>query len=286
MGSLLAAACDRTASRGEATQSTSAKPAPLAASGARAPAIFLAHGAPPTLDDAEWMKAFASWSAAMPRPKAILMVSAHWTSAPTTLGATRTMPLVYDFYGFPRRYYEVTYPAPGAPELAARLDVLLGGGTRRIDRGLDHGAFVPLMGMYPAADVPVLTMSLPTLEPAALFDLGKKVAPLRDEGVLIVGSGFLTHNLSRITMRGDAEVPAYAREFDEWVERALVKGDVDTLLAYREKAPAVAEVLPTHEHFVPLLVAMGAGLAGSAPPTFPIEGFVFGPLSRRSVQWG
>jgi 4,5-DOPA dioxygenase extradiol len=250
------------------------------------PSIFLAHGAPPTLDDAAWMESFAAWSRAMPRPKAILMVSAHWTHAPIALGATRTVPLVYDFSGFPRRYYEVTYPAPGAPELAARVEALLGAGTQKSERGLDHGAFVPLLGMYPAADVPVLTMSLPTMEPAPLFELGRKLAPLRDEGVLIVGSGFLTHNLARITMRSNAEVPAYAREFDEWVKGALVKGDVDALLAYREKAPAVAEVLPTHEHFVPLLVALGAASTGkSAAPTFPIDGFVFGPLSRRSVNW-
>jgi 4,5-DOPA dioxygenase extradiol len=135
------------------------------------PAIFLAHGAPPLLDDPEWVRELHDWATAMPRPKAVLMLSAHWEQRPVTIGATRTVPLIYDFFGFPAHHYEQKYPAPGAPELARRVRELLGP-TNIADephRGLDHGAYVPLVAMYPEADVPVLQVSLPSENPQALF---------------------------------------------------------------------------------------------------------------------
>src|SRR5437764_12931743 len=125
----------------------------------RTPAIFVAHGAPPLLDDAGWMSELNRWATALPAPKAILMLSAHWEERPITLGATTTVPLVYDFYGFPQRYYQQQYPAPGAPDLAERIRKTLGPNERVLDeprRGLDHGAYVPLVAMYPQADVPTL----------------------------------------------------------------------------------------------------------------------------------
>src|SRR6185369_16956177 len=149
------------------------------------PVIFVAHGSPLLLDDAGWVGELAGWARALPRPGAVLMLSAHWEQRPVTLGATRTVPLVYDFYGFPERYYQRTYPAPGAPELAARVRALLAPGqpvADAPDRGLDHGAYVPLAAMYPEANVPVLQVSLPTMDPATLFALGRSLAPLRREG--------------------------------------------------------------------------------------------------------
>ena len=141
------------------------------------PVIFAAHGAPILLDDAGWMGELAAWAKAMPRPRSILMVSAHWERRPTTLGATRTVPLVYDFYGFPAHYYQTQYPAPGAPVLAARVRELLRQNEVAVaddpDRGLDHGAYVPLVAMYPDADVPVLQVSIPRLDGQELFELGK-----------------------------------------------------------------------------------------------------------------
>jgi hypothetical protein len=134
----------------------------------RMPAVFLAHGSPLLLDDATWVEELHQWAQSMPRPKSVLMVSAHWEQRPVTLGATRTVPLVYDFYGFPERYYRVTYPAPGAPGLAARVRDLLGKTQPVADapgRGLDHGAYVPLVALYPEADVPVLQVSRHTLQP-------------------------------------------------------------------------------------------------------------------------
>lgn len=159
----------------------------------RMPALYLSHGAPPLADDALWPDQLRAWSEQLPRPKAILMVSAHWEEAPLALGATVTTPLVYDFWGFPEHYYQVTYAAPGAPQLADSVRTLLRGAGTPVqdtpDRGLDHGAYVPLVEMYPDADVPVLQISLPTLDPRRLLDIGRKLAPLRDEGVLIIPLG-------------------------------------------------------------------------------------------------
>ncbi|MGP3967613.1 dioxygenase family protein [Streptomyces sp. 6N223] len=255
------------------------------------PVLYLSHGAPPLADDALWTSQLAGWSAGLPRPTAILIVSAHWESAPVTLGATRTVPLVYDFWGFPERYYRVRYPAPGAPGLAARVRARLGGpGTPVHDapeRGLDHGAYVPLAEMYPEADIPVLQLSMPTLEPERLLALGRRLAPLREEGVLIVGSGFFTHNLSELTWgTGPDEAPGWSKEFDAWGREALERADVDALLDFEHASPAGRRAHPRTEHFAPLFVALGAGeseLTGS--PRSVIDGFWAG-LAKRSVQLG
>ena len=254
----------------------------------RLPAIFLAHGAPPLLDDDGWVRELHQWAAALPRPKALLMLSAHWEERPVTIGATRTVPLIYDFHGFAARYYEQTYPAPGAPALAQRVREL-GGASQPVaqdpERGLDHGAYVPLVAMYPEADVPVLQVSLPSENPRELFALGQALRPLRDEGVLIVGSGFITHNLRAIDWHGASPPPSWAQEFDQWTAEALVRKDVDALLEYARKGPGAALALPTREHFVPLLVSLGAA-AEDEPVQFPITGFWLGSLTRRSVQFG
>ena len=252
----------------------------------RMPVIFAAHGAPVLLDDEVWMSELAGWAKAMPRPASILMVSAHWQEPVPTLGATQPVPLVYDFYGFPARYYQTRYDSPGAPALAARVRALLGAAALAFaeapDRGLDHGAYVPLVPMYPAADVPVLQLSLTELAPLRLVELGRALAPLRDEGVLVFGSGFLTHNMRYAFRPG---IPAWAREFDAWVADALVRFDVDALCDFRARAPAAATALPTWEHYAPLLVAAGA--AGGEQPrvSFPITGFwLDGAFTKRSVE--
>src|SRR5262249_1905776 len=158
------------------------------------------------------------WARAIPRPKAILVISAHWERRPITLGATAPIPLVYDFYNFPERYYQVQYPAPGAPELAERVRQLLQGNQAVADapwRGLDHAVYVPLLAMYPSAGVPVLQMSIPTMDPEPLIALGRALAPLRDEGILVLGSGFLVHNLRAINFANTTPQP-WASEFDAW----------------------------------------------------------------------
>src|SRR6266487_6116943 len=219
----------------------------------RMPAIYLGHGAPPLVDDPLWVAQLAAWALALPRPPAILMVSAHWESAPLTIGATRGgVPLVYDFGGFPERYYHAQYPAPGSPGLAAQVRGLLSGAepvADQPDRGLDHGAYVPLTVMYPAADIPVLQISMPTLDPERLISIGAKLRPLRDEGVLIIGSGFLTHGLPYLRdFRFSAPPPSWSAEFDHWAGEALDRGDVDTLARFRE-APAARLCPPDHRTF-------------------------------------
>ncbi|MER7625755.1 class III extradiol ring-cleavage dioxygenase [Streptomyces sp. NPDC126503] len=254
------------------------------------PALYLSHGAPPLADDPVWPGELAAWSAALPRPTAILMVSAHWEEAPLALGATATVPLVYDFWGFPEHYYRVRYPAPGAPGLAASVRKLLrapGTPVQDIpDRGLDHGAYVPLVEMYPGADVPVLQISLPTLDPRRLMDIGRALAPLRDEGVLIVGSGFFTHNLAALRHQGGG-VPGWSAEFDAWGREALAAQDVDALLDFRHTSPAGRLAHPRTEHFAPLFVAMGAADAAGDLDRgrSVVDGFWMG-LAKRSVQFG
>jgi 4,5-DOPA dioxygenase extradiol len=259
-----------------------------AASAERMPTLYLSHGAPPLADDAVWPGQLAGWSAELPKPSAVLMVSAHWEEAPLALGSTRTVPLVYDFWGFPKHYYEVEYPAPGAPALAESVRKLLHGpgGVEVRDepeRGLDHGAYVPLVEMYPEADVPVLQVSMPTLEPAQLMEIGRRLAPLRDEGVLIVGSGFFTHNLRALSQENT--VHSVMSEFDDWGRRALEAGDVDALLDFENKAPAGRLAHPRTEHFAPLFVTLGAAAEELATQRSVIDGFWMG-LAKRSVQFG
>lgn len=226
----------------------------------------------------------------MPRPRAILMVSAHWQADPPALGATGTTPLIYDFFGFPEELFTIAYPAPGAPWLADRVVEALAPrckAARRDDRGLDHGVWVPLLHMYPRADVPVLEFGWPrTASPAELFALGRALAPLRDEGVLIVGSGGFVHNLGRLSWSGHSVTPSWASEFEDWGADVLCRSDFDALIDFKSRAPAVKLAHPTDEHFLPLLIAAGAASGGAAGVSFPVQGFEYGSLSRRSVQFG
>lgn len=266
-----------------------------AAGTSRPPVLYLSHGAPPLADDTTWTAELAAWSRDLPRPSAVLMVSAHWELAPVAVSATSgDVPLLYDFWGFPQRYYEVTYDAPGAPQLAQSVAGLLAGAGEQLhqdpSRGLDHGAYVPLKEMYPDADVPVLQLSMPTLDPRRLFALGQRLAPLRDEGVMIVGSGFTTHNLGWFDPSAgpDAAPPTPSAEFDHWAAEAVGAGDVDAVLDFLAKAPAAREAHPRTEHWAPLYVALGAAEASGGIDRdgirSVIDGFWFG-LSKRSWQF-
>ena len=253
----------------------------------RMPTLYIGHGAPPLVDDALWVAELAAWAKALPRPKAVLMVSAHWENAPLTMGATQTgVPLVYDFGGFPERYYRVQYQSPGAPQLAADVRKLLS--DQKVadepERGLDHGAYVPLTVMYPEADVPVLQISMPSLDPEELFAIGRRLRPLRDQGVLVIGSGFLTHGLPFLRdFRLDAPPPDWSMEFDAWAHEALEHGDIDELSDFRHRAPAVRYAHPRTEHLAPLFVTLGAGDSTGEPLPSIIDGYWMG-LSKRSIQ--
>jgi 4,5-DOPA dioxygenase extradiol len=252
------------------------------------PALYIGHGAPPLLDDAEWMSQLAAWTLSMPKPRAVLIVSAHWEAAPLMLSAPGAgTPLVYDFGGFAARYYTLTYPTPDATAFASEVASLMPDASpahQHPSRGLDHGAWVPLKIMYPLADVPVLQLSLPTSDPLALLALGARLRPLRESGVLIIGSGFLTHGLPFLTpaMISDGFVPGWSSEFDRWAAEALERGDVDALAGFRQ-APGMPYAHPSADHFLPLFVTLGAGNDPGKPVQTVIDGYWMG-LAKRSFQ--
>jgi 4,5-DOPA dioxygenase extradiol len=224
----------------------------------------------------------------MPKPRAVLIVSAHWEAAPLMLSSPAAgTPLVYDFGGFQQRYYTLTYPTPDASAFAREVASLMPDSApahQHPRRGLDHGAWVPLKIMYPLADVPVLQLSIPTSDPMRLLELGARLRPLRESGVLVIGSGFLTHGLPFVTremISGDA-VPGWSSEFDAWAGEALSRGDVETLANFRQ-APGMPYAHPTADHFLPLFVTLGASSDPSAPATTVIDGYWMG-FAKRSVQ--
>ncbi|HEY2286840.1 MAG TPA: class III extradiol ring-cleavage dioxygenase [Streptosporangiaceae bacterium] len=253
------------------------------------PALYVSHGAPPLFDDAVWISELFAWSQALPKPTSILIVSAHWEAAPLSLSAApAATPLVYDFGGFHPRYYQMTYATPDASGLAARVAKAMPDSEpvhQHARRGLDHGAWVPLKVMYPYADIPVLQLSMPTHDPARLLDLGARLRPLREEGTLVIGSGFMTHGLPFLTreMFTQNTVPAWSSDFDHWAAEALARGDVDTLAAYRDQAPGLPYAHPTVEHYTPLFITLGAAGRAERPVRTTIEGYQFG-LSKRSFQ--
>ncbi len=243
------------------------------------PSVFVGVGGPRQMEDEVWSGELRSWAQSMPRPKSILMFSAHWLRAPVTLGARKQVPLTYDYYNFPRKYYEVQYPAPPAPELADRFVELFSDklDIYGSDRGLDHGAFIGLMGMYPEADVPVLQVSIPTFDPELLFEIGRVLSPLRREGVMVMGAGLLNHS---------SQSPDSNRAFDAWVMEQLASRDNEKLFAYEELAPGVKEALPTLEHFVPLFLAYGAAYDDNQGMLTGVEAFAHDNTgSRRSIQF-
>ncbi|WP_067437034.1 dioxygenase family protein [Nocardioides jensenii] len=250
------------------------------------PALYIGHGAPPLLDDPVWSGQLAAWAKELPRPKAILIVSAHWESAPVSLSASN-VPLVYDFGGFAPKYYQMTYQTPDASALAQRVAAMMPDGEpvhQHRSRGLDHGAWVPLKIMYPDADIPVLQMSLPTEDPYKLIKLGERLRPLRDEGVMIIGSGFLTHGLPFLKDWSiEAAAPGWSKDFDLWAAEALSRGDIDELAAYKSKAPGMPYAHPTVEHYIPLFISLGASRRADDPRDKKIDGYWMG-LSKRSFE--
>jgi 4,5-DOPA dioxygenase extradiol len=251
------------------------------------PTAFVGHGAPTLAIDPVKGAELAAFARSFPTPRAVLVVSAHWETRAPTIGTVQPRPLIYDFNGFPEALYRARYPSPGAPDLARRVENLLRPWSvaRAVDRGLDHGAWVPLVHMYPTADIPVLQLSLASrLAGAELLKIGAALAPLRTEGVLILGSGSLTHNLRLSRYEDPDPPPAWAVEFDQWVESVLTRWDIDALADYRRRSPALHVAHPTEEHFLPLLVAAGAASIATPRVTFPVVGFEHRALSRRSVS--
>jgi 4,5-DOPA dioxygenase extradiol len=229
------------------------------------PSLFLSHGAPTLpLTDTPARTFLSQLAHRIERPKAIVVTSAHWETARPTVNAVAWNDTIHDFYGFPRPLYDMRYPAPGAPSVTARIAGLLVeaglGCDLDFERGLDHGAWVPLSLIYPAADIPVLQVSVqPRLGPDHHLRLGRALAPLRDEGVLIVGSGSFTHDLSEFRGHGPNDpAPDWVNGFADWFQAALTEQRENDLLNYRQLAPFAAKNHPTEEHLLPLYVALGA----------------------------
>jgi len=238
----------------------------------RLPALFVSHGAPTlALEPGPTRGFLAQLGTAIGRPRAVLAISAHWETAAPAVSTVLQPETIHDFYGFPEALYAMRYPAPGAPEVGKQAAQLLAASglsvTMDDQRGLDHGAWVPLMLMYPDADIPVTQLAVQTsLGPAHHWRLGEALRPLRDQGVLIIGSGSVTHNLREFGRhRYDSPPPPWVSAFNDWLHTTVESSDRDALIDYRIRAPQAVRNHPTEEHLLPLLAAAGAATPGSHP---------------------
>lgn len=254
------------------------------------PTVFVGHGNPMNaLGDNAWTRGWAAIGASLPRPRAVLSVSAHWYVPATRVTAMPAPRTIHDFGGFPQPLFEVEYPAPGDPDLARRVAALLDTVTVGMDRswGLDHGTWSVLKHMYPAADVPVVQLSIDETRPPDFhYQLGRLLRPLRDEGVLLIGSGDVVHNLHSYAWgRHPAEPFEWARRFDARVRALLQERDHQALIDYEALGADAQLSVPTPEHYLPLLHVLGAS-DDDDTVTFPVEGMDGGSISMLSVQMG
>ena len=257
----------------------------------RLPSIFVSHGAPTfAVEPGRAGRLLAEFGSRLGKPRGVLVLSPHWMTRQLSLGLASRPRTIHDFGGFPAELYKLQSGAPGAPAIAREAAGLLEATGERVafdtQRGLDHGIWVPLMHMFPKANVPVVPLSMPAdLDPRRAWELGRALAPLAEKGVLVIGSGSLTHNLYEFRLeneRGDAQ---YAREFVSWARRSLQEGDPAALFEYREIAPHAQRAHPTPDHYLPLPFAAGA--AGDNAPLEILEGgMTYGMLSMESYVFG
>ena len=256
----------------------------------RMPVLFVSHGAPTLpFDDVPARRFLIELARKVPRPKAILCVSAHWEAAVPSLTAAPQLPTIHDFSGFPKALYELSYEAPGAPDLAERAAALLrdAGYAPRLDpeRGRDHGAWVPAMLAWPAGEIPMVQLSLLRGQSThGHVALGQAIAALRDEGVLILCSGGAVHNLRGVIWDG-GRTPRWASEFQDWLDQQLGAGNTDALIDYRGMIDSAQMAHPTEEHLMPLFVGIGAGLSDGGATKLH-GSFTLGSLSMASYGWG
>jgi 4,5-DOPA dioxygenase extradiol len=251
--------------------------------------LFVGHGAPTiVLEDDAYTRALSTLPARVSRPSAFVVLSAHWqVGGPIRVTAGGEPAVIYDFYGFPQELYALSYDCPGHPELARDIVALLADGGHAASaepvRGIDHGVWIPLRLAWPAADVPVVQVSLPLgAPPDGLLDLGLALAPLRMQGVMLVASGNVVHNMSTLHWSQKDAVPdAWSVAFDEWARDAIAAHDVDALCAYRARAPHAALAVPTSEHYDPLLVLAGA-MAPNDRVDVLFDGYHYGTLAMRT----
>jgi 4,5-DOPA dioxygenase extradiol len=254
---------------------------------ARMPALFIGHGSPMNaVEDSAFSRAWADVAARIPRPRAILCVSAHWQSKGTQTTAMEQPRTIHDFSGFPQELYAMRYPAPGSPDLAREVEELLSDDkvTLNTDWGLDHGTWAVLCRMWPKADIPVIQLSLDRgRTPGQHYKLGAKLKPLREKGVLVIGSGNMVHNLG--LMEWTDEPFDWAARFDQKLKELIEARDHDALMNYPKLGPDAALAIPTNEHYLPLLYAL-ALRNPDEPLKFFAEGVTLGSISMRSLQIG
>jgi 4,5-DOPA dioxygenase extradiol len=254
------------------------------------PAVFFGHGNPMNaLSDNLYTRGWSALGAALPRPRAVLSISAHWYVPATAVTAVPRPRTIHDFGGFPQELYEVQYPAPGAPDLAERIARMLAPTPVALDQrwGLDHGTWSVLMHVYPAADVPVIQLSLDGTQTSRWhYELAKRLAPLRDERVLIVGSGNVVHNLHTYSWGNPAVAPyEWASRFETTARERVQAGDFDALVDYETLGGDAVLAVPTPDHYLPLIYVLAQHQEGE-PVRFPVEGFDGGSISMLAVQLG
>ena len=257
----------------------------------RLPSLFVSHGAPTfAIEPAQAGPVLNRLGRELPRPRAVLVLSPHWITPDVRVTTTAAPQTIHDFGGFPAELYRIQYPAPGAPDVAERALALLREGdwaaSADAARGLDHGAWVPVRHLYPGADVPVLQVSMPrSLTPQDAVRLGRTLAPLADEGVLLVGSGSITHNLYEFRQEVGAEGARYAYEFVDWARQAVTQHDERALVEYLRDAPHAQRAHPTPDHYLPLPFAFGAA-APDAPVQVIDGGMTYGTLAMDAYLFG
>jgi 4,5-DOPA dioxygenase extradiol len=257
----------------------------------RTPALFLGHGHPlNALLDNEYTQCLTQWGQHLEKPEFILMVSAHWESFDIQLGTHPMPPMIYDFGNFSPELFHIQYPASGAPQWAAQVETLLGDipVKRNIQRGFDHGVWTVLKWLFPDADIPILQLSLAVdLSPLEHYQLAKRLAPLREQGMMLIGSGNIVHNLGQVHWQKIDHVPPYrwAVQFDEWVKECCLNAQHDDLIHYQRYGQAALLSVPTAEHYLPLLYVLAMQQENESV-NFVFEGFQNAAISMRCVQIG
>lgn len=259
----------------------------------RMPALFIGHGSPMNaIEESDWSRSWRTLGANLretaPPPKAILVVSAHWMTPGVGVTAMAQPETIHDFGGFPDALFAVQYPAPGDPELARRIQQLLAPEMVSLDQGwgLDHGAWSVLVHLFPDADIPVVQLSLDLSQPGRFhYELGQRLRPLRDEGVLIIGSGNVVHNLRLIQWQAGRSAPEWSPRMEQRIMECLRNGDHDALIDYPNLDPQAMLAIPTPEHYLPLLY-ITALQQDDETPSFPVQGIDLGTISMLSMRLG
>jgi len=253
----------------------------------RMPALFVGHGSPMNaIEDNAFARGWNKIGRALPRPAATLAISAHWLTEGTFVHVAKKPKTIHDFWGFPKALYDMNYPAPGAPEIAEGVirDMKKTPIKSDTDGGIDHGTWIVLKRMYPDADIPVFQLSIDMSQPSQFhYELGQALTPLREKGVLIMGSGNIVHNLGNISFEENAQPFDWAMEFDAQAKTLLNKGDYHSLITYEKLGHAAALAIPTPDHYWPLLYTLGL-VRANEQLSFPIEGIAHGSISMRAVR--